>query len=185
MILMDNLIENEELNIASSNLPNEFFVEFSATYTDSIHSTCHLWLFPYSENQNTCDKDIGTYFSDTEFSTFIKKDKKTQEWETQYIKLKNIPNCYDFIDIYAIGYSDRKIRAIIQFSEKHRNERKEIFSYQKSYEILTGFRVEGITSNILLGTIGRVSDGWKFYPKLQPCELNKDKIIFLYKERMS
>lgn len=85
----------------------------------------------------------------------------------------------------AIGYSDRKIRAIIQFSEKHRNERKEIFSYQKSYEILTGFRVEGITSNILLGTIGRVSDGWKFYPKLQPCELNKDKIIFLYKERMS
>ena len=177
MLMPEYIFLDDEMEKASKNLPQDFFMEFEAEYTDTLHSTCHIWLFPYSKEHNSLNEDIGTYYSDTKYSILV-TDKKSLSSEMVLIRLDKIPFFYDFIDIYAIGYSDRKLNATLKFSEK--KEKDELFSYGKhfgSVMSLTG----GIDCNIFLGTLGRVTDGWKFYPKIEPCRLEKNDIIEKYR----
>ena len=178
----NNQESSKEIEIASKNLPNSFYLEIDTIYRDALHSASHIWLFPYS-NGNYCRKEeVFTYFTKSEFAKYQEQTKDFLAEETILITTSKIPKEYDFIEIYSLGYGDYKLEMEISFSTIMKDEKKKhLFGYQKSFNDYSSFYVNnGICSNIDIGTIGRVSDGWKFYPKFLEDNRDRKEIVAKY-----
>lgn len=165
----------EELKIASENLPDEFYIGIETKYKDSLHSVSHLWLFPYSENVLCSEKDFSTYFSYANYCDVLYRTPNFPKEETIFMKLYNIPLKYNYIDIYAIGYGDCKLSIEIEFCTK---KMKYLFGYKNTFYYNN--LLNGADFNVLIGTLGRVTNGWKFYPMFKETRKNKNEIIKKY-----
>lgn len=181
MILFNQILETEEEKIASENLPNHFYIEMDNNYKDELHSTSHLWLFPYSDSCNCKEEDFFTYFSSSPFAKLKQDSRLFHSEETVSITLDKIPSVYEFVDIYLIGYKDYKLNSKITFSIKKNSKINYLFGYQQNFiNYHTFSKNNGSVENIHIGTFGKVSNGWKFYPVFEEKHMKRREIIDKY-----
>lgn len=173
MINTNKIIENEELEIASQNLPETLWIV--GYLKSSLDLNYDFFLF--GRDATKLDEDAIYYYN------------KEQEWITRYCDSQFILN--DFADEFCIDFSyiPKHIQYIDMFFQKYERNKNNKYPDDCVIEFCTKEKKNMFTyysenknknKNFFCGTFARVSDGWKFYPKFKEHDLDIYEILRKY-----
>lgn len=168
--------DQEEMNRISENLPSEIVVS-ALMKMENYETTSDIGflLIPYEEKPKVRTSNM-LFLEDekTEWMEMNPKDAIARSEKGIMLNTKQIPDEYNFIDFYLQNFYLGKEREIFMenCSITFKTGREKLFEY--NYYPANHFK------SVFIGTFARVTDGWKFYPKLESYNISFLKLTQNY-----
>lgn len=166
----------EEMNKISENLPSEIFVS-ALMKMENYETTSNIrfLLIPYEEKPKVRTSNM-LFLEDekTEWMEMNSKETIARSEKGINLNTKQIPEEYNFINLCLQNFYLGKDREIFMknCSITFKAGNKKLFAY--NYYPVDHFK------SVFVGTFARVSDGWKFYPKLESYNISFLKLTQNY-----
>ena len=161
--------DKNEYKIASQNLPEEIYFDCDAIKQNELNSVeMDFILIPFGEDTLVNCNEIIHPNQTFQMWGYIDYDILKETEKSGYLDFTEIPERINFINLYYHNFNNLYI-PLEYFRISFYNTNIITSNYLFSYE----YRKERFF-NLLIGTFGRVSEGWKFYPKFYTYDKNKN-----------
>lgn len=168
--------ELQEIEIASENLPNKFYI-LGFIENPNLEFGYDFLIVGKDKNNLVKYEDVSNYFCGKICQYAKPIDNFEQNFMDGYrFNLNKVPSYIQSIDLFFIRQKFHIVsKATFQFEVKFLSESKDyLFSYH--------FKTEPSNkNNFFCGTFAKVSNGWKFYPKFKNFSEDRSKILQKYK----
>lgn len=165
-----------DFETASQTLPSEFRILGRATDDKKRMPNMQFVIVPRTEDNLTLLEDMLIFDRNPVYGTTTHTIRQNEMFLALTLNMKEMPTYANFVDIYfncSLTENNLFNNCEIQFLDNL----EEMFTYKCEKNMKA--------SLIQLGTLAKVSDGWKFYPTFEQ-QLSKDSvfdfIIKSYKE---